>query len=432
MPKGYLRGFISGASRGIGQGAEMWAKEHMEAQKQQREEKETETYANILNDENSTSVQKANALAQLSRLNPNAAKSFLEYNKQRTKQTNLKALQENLQNQLNPQGVTSGQNATRNATNQFMGDGGGINPMLAASANMGQGGGQNQPQPMNAPQPIDPAQELEQQEAAYRNAASQASQLGEEGIARNYLSQADALQRKNIAQQKRQDQQQQFQSKKEETREKQILPIQESAMQTVEKTNTQLNALNSQMQAVQAGSVSPFSKGNLAKLLRATGHDVLASAAESEGSAIFKTAGKEVIAGGLKDAFGGRPAIVEFEAYNAMLPEVGRNKKANELAIFSIQVPLIIKNEMAKFKLDQIKNNPGISPIQLNNETHQYGEQIKDQVYAEWKNILNDALKISQEDNSQKWWQKNFGQKNQTPAQNNTQGGEESLEDIWK
>lgn len=390
--------------------------------KQKQEDNEIKS---ILEDPKSTPMQKALAL---SKKNPQLA---AQYFKQEGRSNNLRALEESVRNQLNPQpqGAGGPQMATRNATNpyQFVNDAGMGAPEIGMN--------QNQPQVANAPTPQqNPIQELARQEQAYKNAALEATNLGEAETARRYESLAKSAQKERLDMQNSNRQDQQFQHKVETEREKKVLPIQESAMQTIEKTSNQLNALKSQMLAVRQGSVSPFSKANLANLFRATGHEILAAAAETQGSAIFKTAGKEVIAGGLKDAFGGRPAIVEFEAYNAMLPEVGRNKKANELAIFSLQVPLIIKNETAKYKLDLIKNNPTISPIQLNNEAYQYSEQIKDQVYSEWKNILNDALKISQEESSQNWWKKTFGQSKSAPENTSTkaQGGKPPIEDIWK
>lgn len=200
----------------------------------------------------------------------------------------------------------------------------------------------------------------------------------------------------------------------------QVLPIQQEAIKEIKATELSLKAFDDQLASVEKGEVDPFSGANFSKYLKSKGYDTLAQAFQTKGGALFATAGKEVITGGLKQAFGAKPLGVEFEAFENMLPQAGRNKEVNKLVIKSLKVPLTIDNEIAKFKMQQIKENPNISAIELNSKAFDYGEQVRDIVKADWEQEVRAALESQRT------------QRAQPSLFGNTQNTNAKLQSIWK
>jgi hypothetical protein len=338
-----------------------------------KKKQEEEKLKSILDNPDATDLQKALAIAEQ---HPQLAPQFL---KNQQKQTNLRQLQENLQNQLNPGGVTNAQNATRNAANQFMEGGGGINPMLAESANLQPGGGQNQPQPMNVPQPVDPIQQLEQQEQAYRNAAAQASQLGEEGIARNYLSQADALQRKNLAQQKLQNQQQQFQQKNLNDIHKQSAPAYEKMQKEYDTSKTRLSSFNVMKQKLQSGNLDPTNFKNLIR--KAFENTRWKDFFLNPDQATFQAAALDTYEG-MKDIFGTRLSDADLDQASGKVPSIDKTPQANEAIINFHEFKDRMKLEKLKIADEIIDENGGFRPIDFTSQVRKrieerFGDEAK-------------------------------------------------------
>jgi hypothetical protein len=376
-----------------------------------RAQQEENQIQSIVNNPNATPMQKALAL---SKRNPQLANQFLK-NEQR--QSNLQALNASVMSKLNPdmQGVGGPQMATRNAINpnQFMQGATIPQPGLGFDQNQLQAANAPVPQ-QNVPQPIDPIQELGRQEQIYKDAAIQYANADFPEQARHYESLAKSAQKERLDIQNSQRQQQQF-------HQKQLLPIQQDAEKTIKSSNIAKKALEDQLSVI--NETGQFSKANLSKFLRDRGYERLAAAAQSEGGAIFATAGKEIITAGLKNAFGARPLGIEFQAFDQMLAEVGRSPEVNKLAINSMLVPIQIENDIAKFKMNLINENPDISALQLNSEAYKYGEAITDQYLNAWKQQVRETMNRPKQGFFGSFFSK------QNSSQN---ASKPSLEDIWK
>ena len=215
----------------------------------------------------------------------------------------------------------------------------------------------------------------------------------------------------------------------EHFRQNKILPMQEKAIDTIKNTNVVLKATNDQLAAIQADQTGIWSKANMSRILSDAGHENLARAVESEGGAAFKTAGKEIFTGGFKRAFGSKPLGIEFHAFDQMLAQIGRKKEVNELTVKSIQAEYEIANEVAKYQMQLLQENPDISPIELNNQTFKYEEEVTDRVFDEWTQYRDRALESVKEKSS--WFQpkkRNY----ETAKEESTQSQPQSWQDLWK
>jgi len=172
---------------------------------------------------------------------------------------------------------------------------------------------------------------------------------------------------------------------------KDLAEIQKDSLSTIKSSNSTLKAFDDQLSVVDKTGV--FSKANLSKWLTDHGFETLGRAAQSEGGAIFATAGKEIITGGLKSAFGARPLGVEFAAFESMLAQVGRSPEVNKLAIKSLKLPYEIDNDVARFKMNIIAKNPNITPVELNSAAYLYGEEVRDQKISAWRQEVNDTMR---------------------------------------
>ncbi len=231
-------------------------------------------------------------------------------------------------------------------------------------------------------------------------------------------------QKADIAQQNQDIKKRTLDVKEEQFRQNKIIPIQEKAATTIKRTNGLLKAGSDQLAALDSTGV--WSAANISQVLSAAGYDTAAKAAQSEGGAIFKTAGKEIITGGLKEAFGARPLGIEFQAYEDMQAQIGRKKEVNELAIKSIMAEPTIQNEVAKYQMQLIADNPNISPIELNTKSFKYEEEVTDRVFKEWEEYRDRALESMKQKSS---W---FGL-GKTPTQQKKETPQpESWKDLWK
>lgn len=181
--------------------------------------------------------------------------------------------------------------------------------------------------------------------------------------------------------------------KKESERVSQILPIQKDAMTIAKSTDLSLRAFDDQLAAVQANKVGPLSGANLSKYLKERGFsDAISDAFQTPGGALFNTAAKEVVTATLKPAFGARPLGMEFEAVVDMLAKTGRPKEANELVIKSLKIPAKIDNEVSKFTMKMIRDNPNIGAIELQSAAFDYREQVTDILKAQWDQDIKAAM----------------------------------------
>ena len=241
---------------------------------------------------------------------------------------------------------------------------------------------------------------------------------------------SDALGRKQkdeIAQKNQDLKERKLDQDAEQFRVNKIIPIQEHAMETIKSTNTVLKATNDQLAAVQADTTGIWSMANLSKLLRDAGHETLADAVQSEGGAAMVTAGKEIFTGGFKRAFGSKPIGIEFNAFEAMLAQVGRKKEVNEMVIKSIQAEYQIANEVAKYQMQLLKDNPNIGPVELNTATFEYEEQVTDRVFKEWEGYRDRAIESMKQKSS--WFGKGVPDKKEAPKEENKA---QSWQDLWK
>lgn len=169
----------------------------------------------------------------------------------------------------------------------------------------------------------------------------------------------------------------------------QLLEIQNNAQNTIKSSSGALKALDDQLAFVY--ETGQFSAANLADFLRSRGNDKLADAVQSNAGAMFDTAGKELLASGFKEAFGAKPAIVEFEMYMNMLAHPGRFPDINKLTINSMKVKYQIENDIANYKMRLIAENPDISPVVLNSEAWKYGEQVREEYLNDWRQQVREA-----------------------------------------
>lgn len=169
----------------------------------------------------------------------------------------------------------------------------------------------------------------------------------------------------------------------------QLLEIQNDAQNTIKSSSGALKALDDQLAFVY--ETGQFSAANLADFLRSRGNDKLADAVQSNAGAMFDTAGKELLASGFKEAFGAKPAIVEFEMYMNMLAHPGRFPDINKLTINSMKVKYQIENDIANYKMRLIAENPDISPVVLNSEAWKYGEQVREEYLNDWRQQVREA-----------------------------------------
>lgn len=216
------------------------------------------------------------------------------------------------------------------------------------------------------------------------NKAVKLESMGEHNFAVQLMNQAKMLNDRIVKEQS-------TEAKITAQREKDILPIQQKAIETGQRTQDAINAVQGMMTSVRSGDVSPVSFGNLATALKKSGFERLGESFETQGSAVFKTSGKEIFSGA-KDIFGSQIRVYEAQLYNDMLAQVGRQKEVNEASLFTIQVPLISRAERSKETLKIIRDNPGISPIELNNKVSAHMEEFDADLHEQWIDYLERAV----------------------------------------
>lgn len=174
-------------------------------------------------------------------------------------------------------------------------------------------------------------------------------------------------------------------TKKAQANDDKIFNIQTSTLDSIKSTDKVLSSLSDQLKVNESGKVGPTSRAALSKFLKKRGwSDMVVDAIQSPEGALFNTANKEIIASSLKQAFGAKPLGVEFEALYDMLAKEGRIKEANEIVIRSLMLPAQIENDLSKDTMAYIKNNPGISPIDLNTFRYEKRQELTDQYEKEW------------------------------------------------
>lgn len=359
-----------------------------------KKEKQTEQDIMTMQDPKSSPIQRAVAAVR-SGNNPLAVEFMKQENiAQKGKMANMlgDSLNRNLQQFRGevPQGNES-QNQTVSPTQQA----GGV-PSIGNLMQQIPGGTQdtNQNQPQKNRSPIEM---LRGEAKIYADAAQQASQMGDKDGASKYMHISDKLNEEANATLQAQSRTDsaivKTNQRKEEKRVEQILPIQKEAATLSKATDTSLRSLDDQLEIVKSGKVNPVSKANFSKFLQERGFDkAIVNAFQTPGGALFNTAGKEIITATLKPAFGARPLGVEFQAVVDMLAQTGRSKEANELTIEALKIPPKIDNAVAKFTMRKIKENPNISPIEVNSLAHDYREEITDTIKSDWDMKMKSML----------------------------------------
>lgn len=166
----------------------------------------------------------------------------------------------------------------------------------------------------------------------------------------------------------------------------QVLPIQQKAIENYKAAETTSFALDNMLASVKNRDVGIWSEANLSKILEEAGYPTLALAAQTQGTALFKTNAKTIFAGA-REIF---PKMTNYDAkvFEQMMPSVGRDETANEVSIETLKFPQQAKMEEAKFVMNVLSQNPDISAIELNSKTFNHMQDFKDKLYNEWHEKL--------------------------------------------
>ena len=265
-------------------------------------------------------------------------------------------------------------------------------------------------------QPEDPINAMRAQADSLQKKALKVSLAGDVPTSNKLQNEANQLRQDIRAEQENRAKRYSADVKAKQDTVKLIMPIQAKALETQKSTNTVLNAFNNQLQLNATGKLGPASRANFSKFLKDKGFsDSIVNIFQSPEGALFNTQNKEIVSASLKTAFGAKPIGTEFEAFMDMLAKEGRVKEANELGIKSLMLPQQIDSEVATKTLQAIRENPEISPVQLQTLQYEFREEATNNLEADWEKEKERILQTSDPKNAATFFRKENSLQGNTP-----------------